>query len=130
LLDVKLTGEAAESLKMKKRFSSSKICIPTHWVQAVGHVITINRSVAELELLKKLSNAKSKINCQKRLNQSDFNDCSHIDASFGKISTICKSNLLLFVYDAHANSKPLSFSFFGLAYFCNTINSLTNANPF
>ena len=58
LLDVKLTGEAAESLKMKKRFGSSKICIPTHWVQAVGHVITINRSVAELETSQEIIECK------------------------------------------------------------------------
>ncbi len=48
-LNVKLTGEAAESLGLKKRFRSSKICIPVHMVQAVGHVVTISRSVEELE---------------------------------------------------------------------------------
>jgi sporulation protein YlmC with PRC-barrel domain len=48
-LNVKLTGEAAESLGMKKRFRSSKICIPVGMVQAVGSVVTISRSIEELE---------------------------------------------------------------------------------
>jgi sporulation protein YlmC with PRC-barrel domain len=48
-LNVKLTGEAAESLGMKKRFGSSKICIPVSMVQAVAHVVTISRSIEELE---------------------------------------------------------------------------------
>jgi sporulation protein YlmC with PRC-barrel domain len=48
-LNVKLTGEAAESLGKKKRFRSSKICIPVSMVQAVGHVVTISRSIEELE---------------------------------------------------------------------------------
>ncbi len=48
-LNVKLTGDAAESLGMKKRFRSSKICVPVGMVHAVGHVVTIDRSVEELE---------------------------------------------------------------------------------
>jgi sporulation protein YlmC with PRC-barrel domain len=48
-LNVKLTGDAAESLGMKKRFRSSKICIPVSWIQAVAHVVTISRSLEELE---------------------------------------------------------------------------------
>jgi sporulation protein YlmC with PRC-barrel domain len=48
-LNVKLSGEAAESLGMKKRFRSSKICIPVNWIQAVAHVVTISRSLEELE---------------------------------------------------------------------------------
>jgi sporulation protein YlmC with PRC-barrel domain len=48
-LNVKLSGEAAESLGMKKRFRSSKICIPVSWIQAVAHVVTISRSLEELE---------------------------------------------------------------------------------
>jgi len=48
-LNVKLTGEAAESLGMKKRFRSSKICIPVDMIQAVAHVVTISRSMEELE---------------------------------------------------------------------------------
>jgi sporulation protein YlmC with PRC-barrel domain len=48
-LNVKLTGEAAENLGIKKRFRSSKICIPIRMVQAVGQVVTISRSVEELE---------------------------------------------------------------------------------
>jgi sporulation protein YlmC with PRC-barrel domain len=48
-LNVKLTGDAAESLGLKKRFRSSKICIPVSMIQAVGHVVTISRSIEELE---------------------------------------------------------------------------------
>ena len=48
-LNVKLTGDAAESLGLKKRFRSSKICIPVVMVQAVAHVVTIARTVEELE---------------------------------------------------------------------------------
>ena len=48
-LNVKLTGDAAESLGMKKRFRSSKICIPVDMIQAVAHVVTISRTLEELE---------------------------------------------------------------------------------
>ena len=48
-LNVKLTGDAAESLGMKKRFRSSKICLPVSMIQAVAHVITISRTISELE---------------------------------------------------------------------------------
>ena len=48
-LNVKLTGDAAESLGFKKRFRSSKICVPVGMVQAVAHVVTISRTVEELE---------------------------------------------------------------------------------
>ena len=48
-LNVKLTGDASESLGMKKRFRSSKICIPVSMVQAVAHVVTISRTLEELE---------------------------------------------------------------------------------
>jgi sporulation protein YlmC with PRC-barrel domain len=48
-LNVKLTGDAAESLGLKKRFRSSKICIPVGMVQAVAHVVTVTRTVEELE---------------------------------------------------------------------------------
>ena len=48
-LNVTLTGDAAESLGMKKRFRSSKICIPVGMVKAVGQLVTISRSIEELE---------------------------------------------------------------------------------
>jgi sporulation protein YlmC with PRC-barrel domain len=48
-LNVKLTGEAAESFGMKKRFVSSKICLPVSMVQAVAHVVTLSRTIEELE---------------------------------------------------------------------------------
>jgi sporulation protein YlmC with PRC-barrel domain len=57
-LNVKLTGEAAESLGMKKRFRSPKICIPVHMVQAVGHVVTISRSLDELESSQEITECK------------------------------------------------------------------------
>jgi sporulation protein YlmC with PRC-barrel domain len=57
-LNVKLTGEAAESLGMKKRFGSSKICIPVNMVQAVAHVITISRTIEELESSQEITECK------------------------------------------------------------------------
>ena len=57
-LNVKLTGEAAESLGMKKRFRSSKICIPVGMVQAVAHVVTISRSLADLESSQEITECK------------------------------------------------------------------------
>jgi sporulation protein YlmC with PRC-barrel domain len=57
-LNVKLTGEAAESLGMKKRFRSSKICIPVDMVQAVAHVVTISRSIEDLESSQEITECK------------------------------------------------------------------------
>jgi sporulation protein YlmC with PRC-barrel domain len=57
-LNVKLTGEAAESLGMKKRFRSSKICIPVGMVHAVAHVVTISRSIEELESSQEITECK------------------------------------------------------------------------
>jgi hypothetical protein len=57
-LNVKLTGEAAESLGMKKRFRSSKICVPVGMVQAVAHVVTISRTMEELENSQEISECK------------------------------------------------------------------------
>ena len=57
-LNVKLTGEAAESLGMKKRFRSSKICIPVDMVQAVANVVTISRSMEELESSQEITECK------------------------------------------------------------------------
>jgi sporulation protein YlmC with PRC-barrel domain len=57
-LNVKLTGAAAESLGMKKRFRSSKICIPVGMVQAVAHVVTISRTMEELENSQEITECK------------------------------------------------------------------------
>jgi sporulation protein YlmC with PRC-barrel domain len=57
-LNVKLTGDAAESLGMKKRFRSSKICIPVAMVQAVAHVVTISRTIQELENSQEITECK------------------------------------------------------------------------
>ena len=57
-LNVKLTGESAESLGMKKRFRSSKICIPVDMVQAVAHVVTISRSIEDLESSQEITECK------------------------------------------------------------------------
>jgi sporulation protein YlmC with PRC-barrel domain len=57
-LNVKLTGDAAESLGMKKRFRSSKICLPVSMVQAVAHVVTISRSIEELESSQEITECK------------------------------------------------------------------------
>ena len=57
-LNVRLTGDSAESLGMKKRFRSSAICIPVGMVQAVGHVVTITRSMEELESSQEITECK------------------------------------------------------------------------
>ena len=57
-LNVKLTSEAAESLGMKKRFGSPVICIPVSMVQAVAHVVTLSRSLEELELSQEIAECK------------------------------------------------------------------------
>ena len=48
-LNIKLTDAAADKLGMKKRFRSSSISLPVGMIQAVGHVVTIARSMDELE---------------------------------------------------------------------------------
>ena len=48
-LNVKLADEAADKLGMKKRFGSQTISVPVNVVQAVAGVITLNKSLEELE---------------------------------------------------------------------------------
>lgn len=48
-LHVKLDNEAAIKLGFKKRFRTSKICIPISFVKAVGELITINASFEDLK---------------------------------------------------------------------------------
>jgi sporulation protein YlmC with PRC-barrel domain len=48
-LNVKLDNEAAVKLGYKKRFRSSKICIPVSIVKAVGELITIDASLEDLQ---------------------------------------------------------------------------------
>lgn len=48
-LHVKLDNEAAVKLGVKKRFRSSKICIPISIVKAVGELITIDASFEDLQ---------------------------------------------------------------------------------
>lgn len=57
-LNVKLTGDAAESLGMKKRFRSSKVCIPVEMIQAAAHVVTVSRTLEELETSQEISECK------------------------------------------------------------------------
>ncbi len=57
-LNVKLTGEAAENLGMKKKFGSSSICLPVSMVQAVAHVVTISRTMEELETSQEITECK------------------------------------------------------------------------
>ncbi len=57
-LNVKLTGEAAENLGLKKRFRSSSICLPIGMVQAVAHVVTISRTMEELESSQEITECK------------------------------------------------------------------------
>jgi sporulation protein YlmC with PRC-barrel domain len=49
LLQVKLAGSSADKLGVKKRFGSSNIGIPVSYIQAIGEVITIGKSIEELE---------------------------------------------------------------------------------
>jgi sporulation protein YlmC with PRC-barrel domain len=48
-LFIKLENEAAVKLGVKKRFRSSKICIPISLVKAVGELITIDASFEDLQ---------------------------------------------------------------------------------
>ena len=57
-LNVKLTGDAAESLGLKKRFRSSKICIPVGMVQAVAHLVTISMTIEEMESSQEIAECK------------------------------------------------------------------------
>jgi len=47
-LHVKLNSQAADELGFKKRFRSSKVCMPVSLVSAMGDVITMNRSITEI----------------------------------------------------------------------------------
>jgi sporulation protein YlmC with PRC-barrel domain len=53
-LNVKLADDAANRLGMKKRFGSPTISIPVSMVQAVAEVITVARSLGELEEAKEV----------------------------------------------------------------------------
>ena len=48
-LNVKLSDKAADRLGMKKRFRSSQISIPITMVKAVAELVTIDKSMEELE---------------------------------------------------------------------------------
>lgn len=47
-LQVKLTSKAADELGFRKRFGSSTVCMPVSLVNAIGDVITVNKSLNEL----------------------------------------------------------------------------------
>jgi sporulation protein YlmC with PRC-barrel domain len=47
-LQVKLIDKAAADLGFKKRFRSSMVCMPVTLIKAVGHVVTIDKSLEEL----------------------------------------------------------------------------------
>jgi sporulation protein YlmC with PRC-barrel domain len=53
-LNVKLADNAANRLGMKKRFRSPTISIPVSMVQAVGELVTIAKSMEELESAKEI----------------------------------------------------------------------------
>jgi sporulation protein YlmC with PRC-barrel domain len=57
-LNVKLGDDAAHRLGMKKRFGSKTISIPVNLVQAVAGVITLNKSLDELESGKEIEESK------------------------------------------------------------------------
>lgn len=48
-LNVKLADNAANRLGMKKRFRSPTISVPVAMVQAVAELVTLNKSLEELE---------------------------------------------------------------------------------
>jgi sporulation protein YlmC with PRC-barrel domain len=47
-LQVKLTDKAATDLGFKKRFRSSTVCMLVTLIKAIGHVVTIDKSLEEL----------------------------------------------------------------------------------
>ena len=57
-LNVKLADEAANRLGMKKRFRSSSISVPVRDVQAVAGVVTLTKSLEELEVGKEIVESK------------------------------------------------------------------------
>ena len=57
-LNVKLAAEAANKLGMKKRFRSSTISIPVAYVTAVAGVVTLSKSLEELETGKEILEIK------------------------------------------------------------------------
>ena len=57
-LNIKLADEASNRLGKKKRFGSPTISIPVSLVQAVAGVITLNKSLDELESEKDIAEYK------------------------------------------------------------------------
>ena len=57
-LNVKLADEAANKLGMKKRFGSKTISIPVSLVQAVAGVVTLTKSLQEIESDKEIVESK------------------------------------------------------------------------
>ena len=57
-LHVKLDNEVAVKLGFKKRFRSSKICLPISFVKAVGEVITLNASYDDLSVAAGITECK------------------------------------------------------------------------
>jgi sporulation protein YlmC with PRC-barrel domain len=57
-LNVKLSDEAANKLGMKKRIGSKTISIPVNLVQAVAGVITLTKSLQELESDREIQESK------------------------------------------------------------------------
>jgi sporulation protein YlmC with PRC-barrel domain len=57
-LNVKLSDEAANKLGMKNRIGSKTISIPVNLVQAVAGVITLTKSLQELESDREIQESK------------------------------------------------------------------------
>ena len=49
----------AESLGMKNRFRSSKICIPVRMVQAVADVVTVSLTIEEMERSREIAGVQT-----------------------------------------------------------------------
>ena len=57
-LNIKLADDAANMLRMKKRFGNKTIYIPVSLVSAVAGVITLNKSLDEIERDKDVEESK------------------------------------------------------------------------
>ena len=59
-LQVKLSDQAAEEMGFKKMFRrSSTVCIPVSYVSAIGDIVPVNKSAAELKSSKDIKECKS-----------------------------------------------------------------------
>ena len=59
-LQVKLSEQATEEMGFKKMFRrSSTVCVPVSYVSAIGDIVTVNKSAAELRSSKDIKECKN-----------------------------------------------------------------------